>query len=266
MMYMRSAPLSPSRSLTFLFVLAIFLSSCVSQKKIKYLQQATEDDTTTMFINKIPMDYLVKPGDNLYITIKSLSKDANEIFNQFNESNVANTANASLYLTSYSVNKEGYINFPVLGKVEVKDKTVQEVEAVMQKQVDEYLKESVVIVRLVNFTITMLGEVKMPGNFEIYQDEITIFEAISLAGDMTDFANRKQVSLVRQTETGSKIYNVDLNSASILSSPYYYLKPNDMIYIAPLPVKQYGFSTFPYALVFSSISLILSLIIFFNTL
>lgn len=266
-MVMRLTHFVPSRILALLFVTAILLSSCVSQKKIKYLQAASEDDTTTVFRNKMPLDYRVQPGDNLYITIKSLSKEANEVFNQFNETNVGGSSgNASLYLTSYAVNKDGIINFPVLGTIYVKDKTVQEIEAAMQTQVDEYLKQSVVIVRMVNFTITILGEVKMPGNFEIYQDAITIFEGISLAGDLSDFANRKQVALVRQTEYGSKVYYVDLNSASILNSPYYYLKPNDMIYVAPLPVKQYGFSTFPYALVFSSISLILSLIIFFNTL
>jgi polysaccharide export outer membrane protein len=86
-----------------------------------------------------------------------------------------------------------------------------------------------------------------------------------MAGDFTDFANRGQVALIRQTEKGSVVHYLDLNSVSILSSPYYYLKPNDVVYAAPLKVKQWGFTTFPYAVMFSAISTILLIITLFYT-
>jgi polysaccharide biosynthesis/export protein len=254
------------QEMILLGLVVLFLSSCVTQKQVRYLQAASKTDTTSVFRNQKPLDYRVQPGDNLYISISSLSEKANEVFNQRNNSNYGTTGNASLYLDSYSVNKAGLITFPVLGQLYVKDLTIENIKDSLQNRINQYLKETIVIVKLVNFNVTVLGEVNSPGQYQIYQDAITIFDGISLAGDMTDFANRSKVALVRQTETGSKVYYIDLNSAGILSSPYYFLKPNDMIYVAPLKVKTYGFATFPYALVFSSISLILSLLIFFNTL
>jgi polysaccharide biosynthesis/export protein len=254
------------QELFLLGLIILFLSSCVTQKQVRYLQSASKTDTTSVFRNQKPLDYRVQPGDNLYISISSLSEKANEVFNQRNNANYGATGNASLYLDSYSVNKGGLITFPVLGQLYVKDLTIENIKDSLQNRINQYLKETIVIVKLVNFNVTVLGEVQSPGQYQVYQDAITIFDGISLAGDMTDFANRSKVALVRQTETGSKVYYIDLNSAAILSSPYYFLKPNDMIYVAPLKVKTYGFATFPYALVFSSISLILSLLIFFNTL
>ena len=247
-------------------LILLFFSSCVTQKQVKYLQPIMKDDTTTVFRNQKPLDYKVQPGDNLYISINSLSEKANELFNQHNMSNYGVTGNASLYIDSYSVNKAGIITFPVLGPLYVKDLTIDEIKDSLQGRINQYLKETIVIVKLVNFNVTVIGEVKSPGQYQVYQDAITIFDGVSLAGDLTDFANRGNVSLVRQTESGVRVYTLDLNSASILSSPFYYLKPNDLIYVSPLKVKTYGFATFPYALVFSSISLILSLLIFFNTL
>ncbi len=104
------------------------------------------------------------------------------------------------------------------------------------------LKNLLVIVKMVNFKITILGEAKVPGQLLIYQNKINIFEAISMAGDLTDFANRNKVALIRQVKGGSKIYYLDLTSDKLLSSELYYLAPNDILYISPLRVKQYGFT------------------------
>jgi polysaccharide biosynthesis/export protein len=249
----------------FLFaaVLVIFLSGCVSQKQIKYLQQSSKKDSVLLWQTKQAAEYRVHPDDNLYITIKSLSEKANGLFNQ-QEGSTAMTSDASIYLNSYTVSRDGNIDFPVIGKVFVQDLTIEQVKDKLQQLVSEYLKETIVIVKLVNFNVTMLGEVQKPGEYKVYQDKITIFEGIALAGDFTDFANRKQVALIRVTEKGSEIHYLNLNSASILSSPYYYLKPNDVVYAAPLKVKQWGFATFPYAVVLAAISTIVLLLTYFK--
>jgi len=110
----------------------------------------------------------------------------------------------------------------------------------------------------------MLGEVRRPGEYKIYQDEINIFEALSLAGDLGDFADRKNIVLVRQTKTGSNLYRLDLTNSNILESDYFYLVPNDIIYVEPLKGKQFTFANFPYAVIFSAISTTLLLINFFK--
>lgn len=238
------------------------LGSCVSQKKIKYLQKKEKNDTVTSYTLKPPVDYKVQPNDNLYIRIYSMDEKTNMLFNRSITGTSGSFTNAQSYFESYTISNDGYIEFPVIGKIFVKDLTIDQVRSLVQQLVDEYLKETVVVVKMSIYNITILGEVKTPGEFQVYQDKITIFEAISRAGDLTDFANRGKVALIRQVKNDSKVLYLDLNSEKILTSEYYYLAPNDIIYISPLRVKQYGFSTFPYTLLFSTITTILALLTF----
>jgi polysaccharide export outer membrane protein len=246
-------------------ILFIF-ASCVPQKKIKYLQTLQEQDTTNAYVNKRPLDYKIQPNDNLYIRIFSLDEKTFMFFNKASGTQSYNeyANDASIYLNSYSVDREGYIDFPIVGRILVKDLAVEEVKDLLQANVDVYLNETMVVVKMVNFKITILGEVRSPGVLAIYQDEINIFEALAMAGDLTDFANKKKIALVRQTPKGSEVIYLDLNQADIISSEYYYMMPNDILYASPLGIKQWGFATFPYALVFSAISTALLLINYFK--
>jgi polysaccharide export outer membrane protein len=119
-------------------------------------------------------------------------------------------------------------------------------------------------VKLANFNVTLLGEFHRPGKYNIYQDRINLFQAISMGGDLTDFANRNRIALIRQTEKGSKIHRLDLTDKFIIESDFYYLKPNDIVYVEPLKGKQFTFAQFPYAVIFSAISTALLLINYFN--
>lgn len=262
---MKNRTLHSGRYLVQIALILLIFASCVPQKKIKYLQTLQEHDTTNAYINKRPLDYKIQPNDNLYIRIFSLDEKTYLFFNMVTSSNYQQYTNdASIYLNSYTVDRDGCIDFPIVGKVLVKDLTVEQVKDVLQTNVDEYLTETMVVVKMVNFKITILGEVRGPGVLTIYQDEINIFEAIAMAGDLTDYANRKKVALVRQTTDGSKVVYLDLNKADIMSSEYFYMMPNDIIYASPLGIKQWGFAAFPYALVFSAISTALLLINYFK--
>jgi polysaccharide biosynthesis/export protein len=264
---MKKIFISISKILILFTILAVLFSSCVSQRKIKYLQKKQKADTNTFFESVKTADYKIQPKDDLYIRISSLDEKTNQLFNSMAQNNVQSnnqTQDAGIYLNSYSVSNEGYIEFPILGKVYIKELTVEQTKSLLQQLVDEYIKESVVIVKMVNFKITILGEIRSPGLLSIFQNKINIFEAISMVGDLTDFANRNKVALVRQVKGGSKIYYLDLTSDKLLSSEFYYMAPNDILYISPLRVKQYGFTSFPYALVFSSITLIITLLTFFK--
>ncbi|MGM0498516.1 MAG: polysaccharide biosynthesis/export family protein, partial [Bacteroidota bacterium] len=249
-----------------LSMIALFTASCVPQKQIKYLQSAAEADTLKVrdFSADSPESYKVQSGDNLYIQVMSMDDQTNQLFG--NNQNNRNQSNSDLgvYLQSYTVDKDGKIDFPIVDKIPVEDLTVEEIRVKIQSIVDEYLVGATVFVKMVNFNITILGEVRRPGKFKVYQDQINIFEAVAMAGDLTDFAARNQVKLVRKTEDGFRIYKIDLTQDDIVASEYYQVLPNDILYIEPLKIKQFGFPSFPYSIIFSTISATLLILNYFN--
>lgn len=229
--------------------------------------QPTHEDSTNRkaFISAPYQEYHLGVGDNLYIKVRSLDANSNDFFNNMGDENRSSGYNdASIYLNSYTVDPKGNIIFPFIGPVYVLGKTIDETTEIIEKIMNEYLKETTIIVKLVNFNITFVGEVRRPGEYKIYQDKINIFEAISLAGDISDYGNRNEVKLMRTSDEGTHLHVLDLTREDILESPYYYLKPNDIIYVEPLKGKQFAFSTFPYALLFSTITTVIVLLTFFN--
>jgi len=248
--------------LLILFV-GVMLASCVPQKKILYLQSMEEDDSKTTFVNERSLDYEIQPGDNLYIKINSLEEKSTTYFNEVSGSAGSNVSGSNLYLNSYLVNDTGYFHFPSLGYIYVKGKTAEEIQMGLEKRLSDYLIDPVVIVRLASFRITLLGEFKNPGKYDVYQSNINLFEAVSMGGDLTDFAKRNKISIIRQTGNGSKIVRVDMNDKRILSSDYFYLLPNDIVYAEPIRAKAFVTTSFPYGMVFSTISMVLVLYVFF---
>lgn len=260
------------RKITLLFcvisIMAVSMfTSCVPQKKILYLQnEKMMDDSSFMSIvydNERVFDYKVQPGDNLYIRIASLDSKFNTYFNYTNQTatttaNTYSSGNAAIYLNGYTVGEEGNINMPFAGNIYVKDLTVDEIQEKVQATINEYLKETIVYVKLGVFNLTILGEVARPGQYQIYQSDINLFQAIALAGNATDFANKANIKIIHQTPQGSQIVRVNLNDADILSSPDYYLKPNDIIYVEPLKTKQFGFTSVPYGTIISAMSLLVT--------
>ena len=243
------------------------ITSCVPQKKILYLQnEPTMNDSVFMsmeYPNERHFDYKVQPGDNLYIRIASLDARSADLFNNMNSqigggASGLSSGNPAIYLNGYIIDEKGNIEVPILGKVYVKDMTIDEIQSKLQVGIDEYLQQTIVYVKLGLFNLTILGEVAKPGQYQVYQSDINIFQAIAMAGNATDYANKSSIKIIHQTPNGSQIVRVNLNDASILSSPEYYLKPNDIIYIEPLKMKQYGFTSMPYGTIISAISLLVT--------
>ncbi len=253
--------------LLFLLIISLAMISCVPQAKMKYLQTKEGDSIVSEFKNIKP-DYKLKPGDYLYIRVLTLDQKSNELFASMNGSGgtngYTNTTDQSLYLTSYLVNDSGFISFPLLGNIPAAGHTVNEMKQSLNKMVSEIIRESSVVVKLVLFDISVLGEVKNPGKFSVNKDHINIFEALSLANDITAFGNRTKVQIIRADLNKNKIVTIDLLSKDILSSPYYYLQPNDIVYVEPMKEKAYAFETFPYGLVYSTIGLVLVILTFFK--
>ncbi len=243
------------KSVFWIALISILFSSCVPQKKMLYMQVKNASDSAKSFQNERKIDYRVQPGDNLYIRIVSADEKMNVLLNRISSQYSNNiTSDASVYLNSYMVSESGDVDFPMVGKIPVKGKTVEEIRGLLQVKVNEYLKQATIIVKLVNFNITLLGEVRRPGQYKIYQTNINIFEAVSMAGDLTDFANRSKVGIIRQTKEGSEVHYLDMTKRDVLSSNYFFLKPNDIVYIEPVKGKQFTFAQFPYAVVFTAIS------------
>jgi polysaccharide export outer membrane protein len=249
----------------FAALFAVIFASCVPQRKMLYLKDAemVAENLSKEYINDRSIDYKLQPGDNLYI----------HVINTIDERSAASingdvrgylSSDANIYLQTSTVDEEGCVEMPLVGKVQVKNLTVDEAKERLQMAINTYMNGSMLVVKLANFNLTLLGEVSRPGMYKVYQSQINLFEAISMAGNMTNFAKKKEVKIIRQTDNGSEIITVDMGKADILSSPYYYLKPNDIVYVEPLKIKQWGFTSFPYSTVFSIASLAATLYLTFK--
>lgn len=253
--------------LLYLLIISLAVISCVPQAKMKYLQDKEGETPVTEFQNIKP-DYRLRPGDYLYIRVLTIDEKSNEIFAAMSGTGASNgymnSTDQSLYLTSYLVNDSGYITFPLLGNIKAGGRTLLEMKQSMNKAVSEIIKESSVIVKLVLFNISVLGEVKNPGKYTVNSDRINIFEALAMANDITSYGNRSKVQIIRTSGDKNNIVVLDLINKDILSSPYYYLQPNDIVYVELLKEKSWKFETFPYAVVLSTVSLLLVVLTFFK--
>jgi len=251
-----------NKTLKFGLVAALFavlFASCVPQKKMLYLKNAemVSENLSVNYVNERSVDYRLQPGDNLYIRFINPvdERSTSSLTGENTARSNYMSSDASIYLQSYTLDEEGFIELPLTGKIELKNLTVDQAKEKMQTEINKYVNQTTLIVKLSNFNLTVLGEVTRPGMYKVYQSQINLFEAISMAGNMTNFAKNSEVKIIRQTADGSQIITVDMGSADILSSPYYYLKPNDIIYVEPLKIKQWGFTSFPYSAVLSVLTL-----------
>lgn len=257
------------RTISLLAIIgALVFSSCVPQKKMLLLKEMemVNENTSIEYQNERSLDYKIQPGDNLFIRATSIIDEKNSVILNGDARGNYLTSDASIYLNSYTVNKDGYIDYPLTGMVEVKNLTVEEAKERLQTELAKYIKETALMVKLSNFDLTIIGEVMRPGKYKIYQSEIGILEALALAGNITNFAKTDNIKLVRRTKQGSEIVTLNVGDADILSSPYYYLKPNDILYVEPMKAKQWGFTSFPYSTVLSIISLGLTTFALFKNL
>ncbi|NVO11219.1 MAG: polysaccharide biosynthesis/export family protein [Bacteroidales bacterium] len=236
--------------LAIIILLPALISGCASRKKILMLQGISEK--TTSFNNPGKSSYKLHKGDNLYIKVYSVDEKTSKFF----QSDFPNFMNPTyLFLNSYTIDENGYIHVSFIDKLLVEGLTIEESKNLIQKALNEYFKECTVAVKLTNFQVSVLGEVNNPGSYTIEKEQVNIFQALGLAGGPKEFSNLMKVTLVRQTDTGSQVQVLDLTNQKILESEYYYLMPNDIVYIEPVKAKT-NIGSSPYLLV-STLSLVL---------
>lgn len=220
----------------FIFALASF-SSCISNQELLYFQNSNlSKESARTFKNK-NMDYRLRAGDVLSIRIKGRDIEYTSYLNK-EESNGFNPLNeAGLYVNGFSIDTKGNIYLPNIGEIYVSGKTIQEVREEIQTIVSQKIQNASVFVSLISFKISVLGEVARPGFFYIYNDQTTLLEGLALGGDMLEFADRKRIHLIRRVPDGSEAILLDLTDPSVITSKYFYLQPNDVIYVPPLEIK-----------------------------
>lgn len=246
-----------------IYSLLLFLSSCTTHRELLYLQKI-DFNKDTLFASNFP-DYKIQKEDILYVKVYSLNKEISDLINQTTVSTQQSGAyqnELSMYIYGYTVDDSGYIELPILGKIYVYNKKIDEINSIIKEKAQNYINDPVVIVKLISYKYTVLGEVVRPGTYRNYSKQISILEAIGNAGDITDYGNRKNVIVIRATEKGNKVYYLDLTKKDILSSEAYYLLPNDIVYIPPVKNKVFRVNSSVYSMALSTISTIILILNF----
>jgi len=252
--------------LVYLFsLLAVF--SCRSTKELVYLKDVAQNEV----IKGLPTQttqHLLETGDILYVSIKSTNNDVNLLYNPEStmETNVGGqsylkfTTPSGAYLYGFEIDKEGDLKLPMLGKLKVVGHTQSEIEQIVQKKADESLKDAIVKVKLLNFKITVMGEVRNPGVYYNYNNSINLIEALAMANGNTDYATIKDVMVVRPSAEGNKTYMLDLTSKDVYLSEAFYLHPNDNVIVRPDKHKNVQLNSQAYSLVLSSVSVMVTVL------
>ena len=205
----------------------VFITSCASRKEVVYFQDTGNFETLVNnndFVSKFKVDDLVS------IHVSSLNPEASAPFNLFRG---AAEGGFQAQQVDYLVDQAGEIDFPVIGKLKIEGLSPDELRTLLRDRLSDYLKDPIINIRLRNFTVTILGEVNRPGTYPVSGEQITILEALGLAGDLTIRGVRQNVLVIRDFN-GTKVYNrIDLTSKNMVKSPVFYLTQNDVVYVEP---------------------------------
>lgn len=232
--------------LLLFLLIAISFTSCISTKQLTYLQENDEQPADSlMAIRKMQEPYRLQVNDLLSIRVKAMDQELVGIFNPINEGTPNVTGEERLYYDGFVVDPHGNIRIPSFGEMQVLGLTLEEVRLKIEERLlKDFFKEEAnifVTIKISGIRYTITGEIGGPGSTIIYRDQVSIMEAIANSGDITITGDRKNVIIIRQYPLGQKVHHIDLTDISALNSPYYYIQPNDLILINPLPQKSSGF-------------------------
>jgi polysaccharide export outer membrane protein len=238
------------------------LVSCVTNRKLTYLQNNNLQSDTTVSVS--PSDYKVNPYDNLFIKVVTPDPKWSAMFNSLPVTTTGiNVTEQSADMISYPVDGAGTIQIPYAGRIQVVGKTLPEITVQIELALKDYISDASITVKMINNYVSLLGEVKKPGRYPIYKDRLNIFQALAMGGDLTDFSNRQKIQIIRQTDKGTIVKEYSLNDRSILTSEFFYVMPNDVIYAKPMKGKFFQMNSFPYAVLLSTVT---TFVLIFNVL
>ena len=252
-----------THKLQLAILFAVLLSGCARYKNMVLFNELTEQNVAKMqHSDTTQKQSVIKENYRLYIAFNGLNNANYQAIS--NNSSSGNINEASLYLNSYMVNAEGTISIPVLGKIQVINKTIQKAEDEIQQRTDEFFKDVEVDVRLLNFDISIIGDVKAPGRYTFYMEKVNVLEAITKAGGFSNLANYSRVMVMREMKGYTESYVLDLTDENSIGVDGFWLKPNDVVYIKPLPVKVLQINSQTISLVLSAITTTLLFVTYFG--
>lgn len=232
--------------LLFLF-LVLSAGSCITTKQLTYLQENQKDTDTIALLRKRPEPYRLQINDLLSIRVKALDQETVGIFNPISDANPNATGEEKLYYDGFVIDDHGNIRIPSIGEMNVLGYTVEEVrEKLEDRLMKDYFKAEAnvfVTVKLAGIRYTINGEIGNPGSKIIYRDQVSIMEAIANSGDIPITGDKSDVVIIRQYPAGQKVHHIDLTTIEAMNSEFYFVKPNDLILVNPLPQKSLGTGT-----------------------
>lgn len=242
--------------------MAFLTVSCTTQQKLSYFNKLNESAADSINQkSKFFHEANIKPGDMLVITVTGNDPNTVAMFNQPTIM-YATPGSDQLYssqnIQPYTVEADGSISFPVLGKLKLEGLTRTKAIDMITGRLKEYVQDPIVNLKYLNFNVTVLGEVLRPGQYPILNERTSILDALGLAGDMTPYGKRENVLITRENEGKLEFARINLNDVGIFNSPYYYLQQNDVIYVEPNQVRSISSQNIP--LFLSSISTIATLV------
>ena len=246
-----------------LLTLTLLTASCTRYKDLVLLQEGKEEQPDVF--TATPPYYQIQKRDVLYVRILSLNQEITQVINSTSALSTNQFTNeASLFIYGYNVSDSGYIEIPIIGRVDVLNKTMEEAKVAIEKQTAKFVKDATVVVKLISFKYSVIGEVNRPGVYQNYNNQLTVLEAISNAGDISPYGNRNKILVIRPGTEGTKTYRLNLTSNKILNSEGFFLLPNDIIYVEP--VKSYNFrNNIPtYTLFFSALTTFILVLNYIN--
>ncbi|WP_228851056.1 polysaccharide biosynthesis/export family protein [Aegicerativicinus sediminis] len=234
-------------SAVIVLLLVGILSSCIPHKDTVYYQnKSTATDTINLLVEQ-QKPYRVQINDILNIQVKALDQENVAIFNPIGDANLNASSAERAYFDGFTVDTHGNIRVPTLGYINVLGRTTEEIQKMIEEQLlVEQFKETAnifVTVKLAGLRYSASGEVGSPGTQTLFQERVNIYQAIANVGEITDFGNRKDVHIIRQYPQGQQIHHLDLTDVQVMESPFYFVQPNDMIYVPPLKQKAIGLGT-----------------------
>jgi polysaccharide export outer membrane protein len=255
--------------LLFTAALILILGSCVTQKDLTYLQYSSTADISDLPVRDLrlsvtPSTYKISPYDNLFIRVLTPDPQWSVLFNTMPSGQGGAVTEESAALMGYPVDGDGFIEIPFVGKLQASGKTLQEIKVDLDSVFKKYVTDAAITVRLVNNFISILGEVAVPGRYPLTKDRINVFEALAMAGDLELYSNRQKVQLIRPSQYGPIIKEFSLSDRSILTSEFYYILPNDIIYAPPMRGRGFQNNASIYTLFLTTITTALVILGFFN--
>ena len=221
-------------------IVLLLLSSC-GRRNLAYFSDVYDNNEVAQLLPLVP-ETKIQPDDILSISVTTINQEANALFNtgevieQGSTVDYRNTK-SNLYREGYLVDKNGNVDFPVIGLIKLGGLTKIEAKDFLNEKLLKIVKDPIINIRFLNFKITVVGEVNRPDTFTIPSEKITIFQALGMAGDMTAYGKRNNVLVMREDKGALRFKRINLNSKDVLRSTYFYLKPNDIVYVEPVRAK-----------------------------